>query len=59
MKTRKEIWKDKRKKIKGLVLMFAYWVKANINFLLKSHNIDEVVTILHYLYLLDVTVFLT
>jgi len=59
MKTRKEIWKEKRKKIRGLVLMFIYWVKANINFLLKSHNIHEVVTILHYLYLLDVTVFLT
>jgi len=59
MKTKKERWKDKRKKIKGLVLIFIYWVKANVNFLLKSYNIDGVVTILHYLYLLDVTVFLT
>jgi len=59
MKTRKEKWKDKKKKIKGLVLMFIYWVKANVNFLLKSYNTDAAVTILHYSYLLDVTVFLT
>lgn len=39
--------------------MFIYWVKANINFLLKSYNTDAAVTILHYRYLLDVTVFLT
>jgi len=59
MKTRKEGLKDKRKKIKGLVLMFTYWVKANVNLILKSYNIGGVVTILLYLYLLDVTVFLT
>ena len=41
--------------------MFIYWVKANVNFLLKSYkyNVDGAVTLLHYLYLLDVTVFLT
>ena len=39
--------------------MFTYWVKANVNLILKSYNIGGVVTILLYLYLLDVTVFLT
>lgn len=62
METWKQAKKDgktKKKKIKGLVLMFIYWVKANVKLLLKSYNIDGVMTILHYLYLLNVTVFLT
>jgi hypothetical protein len=28
--------------------MFIYWAKANVNFLLKSYNIDGAVNILHY-----------